>query len=105
MPNGPILELAPLPLRHPPIGEALLHEFGPAAIIRLCTDPTPQAPGTMSRGVEVNWLPRPGNNVATQVHRDIGWTGLQSLQRVCIQLPLTVNGRTLTEKAAIGVVA
>lgn len=70
------------------------------------SDPTPQPPGTLSRAVEVNWLRRPGKESATQEHRAIGWDGLHEwLGTLCVQLPITVNDRTLTEKAAIGVLA
>ena len=106
MPNGHLLELSSLVPRHPPTGAALLHIFAPAAIVRLAIDPTPQPPGTMTRRIEVNWLRRPGNTPATQAHRDLGWNGLQHyLGTLCVQLPLTVNDRTLTEQAAIAVLA
>jgi hypothetical protein len=106
MPNGHVLELSSLRERHPPIGTALLHAFAPAAIIRLSIDPTPQPSGTMSRRAEVDWITRPGTNPAVQVHRDIGWNGLKDLLgRLCVQLPFTVNAQTLTEQAAIGVMA
>ena len=106
MPNGHVLELSTLPARHPPIGEALLHAFGPPAIIRLSVDPSAQPAGTMTRSVDVDWVPLPGANPAGQVQRDIGWNGLQNIvDTVCVQLPMTVNAQTLTEQAAIAVMA
>jgi hypothetical protein len=59
----------------------------------------------MSRRVDVDWITRPGTNPAVQVHRDVGWNGLQYLNNVCAQLPMTVNAQTLTEQAAVGVMA
>ena len=105
MPNGCLLELSSLPARHPPIGEALLHAFGPSAIIRLSIDPTPQPAGTMARGVEIDWLKRPGTNPAGRVQRDIGWKDLDHLGNVCTQLSVTVNAQGLTEHAAVGIMA
>ena len=106
MPNGPPLELDTLPGRHPLVGAALLHSFAPPVIVRLCLDPTPQPLGTMERKVEVDWLRRAGNVAATKGHRDIRWNGLQHvLSLICPQLLVTVNDRTLTEQAAVGVMA
>lgn len=105
MPNGHVLELSSLPTRHPLIGEALLHAFGPPAIFRLSIDPTPQPAGTMAREVEIDWLKRPGSSAAGRVQRDIGWNGLDHLGNVCTQLPITVNAQNLTEQAAVGIIA
>ncbi len=106
MPNGRVLELSSLPARHPPIGHALLQAYAPAAIVRLRIDPTPQPPDTMVRSVDVDWITRPGTNPAVSERRDIGWNGLEGfLAAACIQLPITVNAHTLTEQAAIAVMA
>ena len=106
MPTGLPIELNTLPQRHPLVGGALFHAFAPPVIVRLSLDPTPLPPGIMERGVEVDWLRRPGNVAATQGHRDIRWNGLQHLlSGICPQLLLTVNDRTLTEQSAVGVMA
>jgi hypothetical protein len=58
----------------------------------------------MIRGVDVNWITRPGTKPAAQVHRDIGWSGLEDLlDKLCAQLPMTLNAQTLTEQAAVGI--
>jgi hypothetical protein len=106
MANGVVLELSTLPARHPPMGEALLQMYAPQAMVRLCIDPTPQPAGTMSREIEVDWLRHPGKEAATHQQRAVGWTGLEHhLNTLCVQLLVTVNDRTLTEQAAVGVLA
>ncbi len=106
MSNVRPIELNTLPQRHPLVGDALFQAFAPSVIVRLCLDPTPQSPGTIERRVEVDWLRRPGNVAATQGHRDIRWNGLpQGFLLRCSQYPLILNEHTLTEHAAIGVMA
>jgi hypothetical protein len=83
-----------------------LHAFGPPAVIRLNIDPNAQPAGTMTRRIEVDWLSPPGTSPAVQDQRILGWNGLQDfLGNLCVQLPMTVNSQTLTEQAAIGVMA
>jgi hypothetical protein len=106
MPNGPVLELSTLPSRHPPIGQALLLLCAAPSINRLSIDPTPQPPGTISRAVTVERIARPGKNPPVKDMRDIGWGGLANFAgNVCVQWARTVNARTVTEQAAIGVMA
>src|SRR5690242_3606418 len=83
MSNRDLLELSSLVTRHPPIGDALLRQYAAPVIVRLCIDPTRQPSGTMSRGVEIDWRRRPGQEAATQVRRDVGWAGIQGLELVC----------------------
>lgn len=63
----------------------------------------------MSRSVTVDWLARPGSGEPNQVDRNIHWASFQQampgLRTLLIQLPIVVNEQTLTEQAAIGVMA
>jgi hypothetical protein len=106
MSNGPTLEIASLPTRHPPIGRALQHTYGPPLIVRLRIDPTPQPPAMMCREVEINWLRRPGREPEQSLRRQVGWSGLDAeVARVCEQLPYTKNAHELTSEAAVGMAA
>lgn len=106
MPNGHVLELATLPTAHPRCGEALLVQCATSTIIRLSIDPTALPAGTMSRAVEVNWLPRPGSGTASQEHRGIGWAGLTDYAGdLAVQWNITIPPQDITEQAAIAVMA
>lgn len=106
MPNGHVLELATLPTSHPRCGTALLTQCATSTIIRLSIDPTTIPPGTMSRAVIVDWLPRPGSGSPTQEHREIGWNGLANFAGdVATQWRIAVPPQDITEQAAIAVMA
>jgi hypothetical protein len=60
----------------------------------------------MKREVVVDWITRPGTSPVVGVNREVGWSGLPaSTDLLCVQLPRTVNAHTLTEQAAVGVMA
>lgn len=106
MPNGHILELATLPTSHPRCGAALLAQCATSTIIRLSLDPTALPAGTMSRGVAVSWLARPGRGAATQEDRVVGWNGLANhAGDLAVQWAITVPPQDITEQAAIAVMA
>lgn len=106
MSNGhPVLAMASLRERHPPIGLALLL-YAPAVIVRLSLDPTQLVSGIMRREVKVNSIKRSGDGVAEAVVRCIDWTDtFPDTEVVCQQLPFTKNEHTITEEAAIGILA
>jgi len=105
MTNGRILQLATLPTRQPRVGRALLKAHAIAAVIRLSIDPTQLSIDAMSREVTVSWTRKPGNVPAATVQREIGWDQIPELAADCVIFQLTWNKRTLTEMAAIAVMA
>ena len=105
MSSRPALELATLPSRHPRIGLALLL-YAPSTVFRLRVDPTPLGSATLKRDIEINWRGRVGKHSLVQESCEIGWSNLSSLSEdLLIQLPITIPEHTLTEQAAIGVMA
>lgn len=100
-----VLELSSLPARHPLAGEDLLWSFAPRVVLRLALDPTQQPIGTLVRAVTVDWVPHPGTAAPRQSDRVIGWAGLKGIFERCHQVAVTTNPVTITEQAAIGVMA
>jgi hypothetical protein len=59
----------------------------------------------MRREVVVDWVRKPGKNPPVQVQREIGWDAVQDADTLCSQYRVTLNDHTLTEQAAIAVMA
>ncbi|WP_143393694.1 hypothetical protein [Fimbriiglobus ruber] len=98
------LELQTLPSIHP--GVAILTGYGTSTVVRLSLDPTTLPSGTIIRPVSVNWVARVGGLPPRQVTRDIGWSDVpQHTGKNCLLWINTKNERTITEEAAIGVMA
>ncbi len=104
MPPGVPLELRTLPTIHPQV--SILYGYGTSTIVRLSLDPIAQPSGTMVRSVVVEWVTRPGGGTPQVLTREIGWTDVpKAITDECIKWQATKNAQTITEDAAIGVMA
>jgi hypothetical protein len=101
----PVIELASLPQRHP-IGDALLNQFGASVVLRLGVDPEQVPAGTLRRLVTVDRLSPPTSGKPSQEVWEISWGGLPLYSEdYLIRVSRAVNEHTITEGAAIGVMA
>lgn len=103
MSNPTRLELSSLPQRHPRVGAALLHRYGPDAVVRLSTEPIALPHGVEERAVGVGHTPR-GQTTARHVYVVIDWTGLFP-SVVLEQMPRTPPALDLSEGGAVCVAA
>lgn len=106
MSDGPVIELATLPARHPKIGEPLLDLFGAQLVLRLSLDPKRQPAGTRKRKVMVDRIASTAGAVRQTQVCEIGWDGLPKFSEdYCIRVARTINEQRITEDAAIAVMA
>lgn len=104
MADGPIIELATLPARHPKIGEPWLDLLGAQLVLRLSLDPTRQPAGTRKREVTVDRIASTAGAVRQIEVREIGWDGLPKFSEdYCVRVSRTFNEQRITEDAAIAV--
>lgn len=106
MADGPVIELATLPARHPKIGEPLLDLFGAQLVLRLSLDPKRQPAGTRKREVTVDRIASAAGGVRQTEIREIGWNGLPKFSEdYCIRATYTANEQRITEDAAIAIMS
>lgn len=102
--DGPIIELATLPSRHPKIGDPLLDLFGAQLVLRLGFDSRQQPTGTRKREVTIDRIASTAGGVRQTEVREIGWEGLPKFSEdYCIRVARTSNEQDITEAAAIAV--
>lgn len=102
MADGPVIDLATLPARHPKIGEPLLDLFGSQLVLRLSLDPKPQPADTRKREVMIDRIASTAGAVRQTEIREIGWDGLPKFSEdYCIRMARASNERDITEAAAI----
>lgn len=102
MADGPIIELATLPARHPKIGDILLRFYGAQLVVRLRLDPQPQPAGTRQREVMVDRIASTARRVRQTEVREIGWHGVPEIsEEFCRRARYTSNEQDITEAAAI----
>jgi len=106
MANGPIIELATLPQRHPETGGVILKLFGLAFVHRLSMDPTPLSQGTKVREVTIDRASPKTDEKRIKEVRELGWSGeTGASEDDCVRLPRVANEQRITEDAAIAVMA
>lgn len=106
MADGPIIELATLPSRHPKIGDVLLDIYGPQLVVRLSLDPRTQSDGTRKREVTIDRIASNARGHRQLEVREIGWQGFSKFSEdYCIRASHTSNEQDITEAAAIIVMA
>jgi hypothetical protein len=105
MDSPAVLELGSLLVRNPPVGEALLDEFGAAAVVRLGFDPQNQLGGAKRRVVLVDWRPE-GSDQSRPRQYVVDWTNLpQGCERRAERLHCVLDADRITEGAAICLMA
>jgi hypothetical protein len=104
MADGSILELASLPTRHPRV--SILEQFGAHVILRLSFDPIELKPEVQCRQMIVDRKTARTAHQEVQETHTVGWQGLAGFSRdYCLKVQRTSNQNSITEAAAIGIMA
>ena len=96
-----VLEIASLPQRHPTL--ALFEVTATPLILRLSIDPIRLPSGCTAREVDIEHRTGPASTEAVNLTRTVDWSNLGNLAGdACVRYQRTLNDKTLTELAALG---